>query len=173
MQIKNLFLLLLVATLLTSCSSPSHETKFSREGISFTCPEGWKITDAEDINGQGYNLSCEKDGWDASGLVTIVWVNGTLELDEFLNIHKKEFENNTILKYSNMHFENAVDTMFNSIDARAMPYTLSLAGVKHQGIIFCFYGNAKTIGVVKQGTLEDKTANKAGFTAIENSFTCN
>ncbi len=44
---------------IVSCTL-AQEVKFDKFGISFICPSGWKITDEEIFNNNGYYLSCEK-----------------------------------------------------------------------------------------------------------------
>ena len=78
---KNAALLLLFLFITFSCKE-SIETKFEKDGVSLTCPQGWKITDQENFDDEGYYLSIEKDGFDSSGLFSITWVNINLDLDE-------------------------------------------------------------------------------------------
>lgn len=169
---KNLLLVLLPLSLLFSCSAPpSKEAKFEKSGVSFTCPAGWKITEEDSLDGDGYYLACEKDGLVSSGLFTLTWVNDTVELEEMMKIYQDELKNNVIFKNTNISFSASTDGKYNNYEAIRSTYNLTLLGDKTEGIMYCFYGNGKTIGLVKQQSLEDDSKNKEGFETIETTFT--
>ena len=103
--IKYLLISFLTITILTGCQE-SPETKFEKNGISFTCPTGWKITEEENLDNQGYYLSIEKDGFNSSGLLTVSWVNDSLDLNEWLEALMDGLKNDIIYKNSNLKFES-------------------------------------------------------------------
>lgn len=84
--------LILIASifLLLTSYSESKPAKFERDGFSITSPTGWGITDEENIDDLGYYLSIEKDGFDSSGIITITWVNGEMDLNEWVDIYNEE-----------------------------------------------------------------------------------
>ena len=47
---KNLLFLITSSLIFFSCNE-SPETKFEKDGVSFICPQGWAITDQEDLDG--------------------------------------------------------------------------------------------------------------------------
>jgi len=79
---KPLILIASIFLFITSCSE-SKPAKFERDGVLITSPTGWEITDQESIDDQGYYLSIEKDGFDSSGIVTMTWINGEIDLGEW------------------------------------------------------------------------------------------
>ena len=167
-KMKNVLRFILVSFLF-SCHS-SQETKFEKSGISFTCPSGWKITDEENLNDAGYYLSCEKEGLNSSGLLTISWVNDSMALTEMLEIHKAEMEKNIVLKHSDLTFGNGEDAKFKDYNSKSVNFSTTLLGLKSEGMIYCFYANGKTITILRQEAIEDKSDNSEGFKIIENSF---
>lgn len=168
---KNLLIILIPISLLFSCSSaPSIETKFEKSGVSFTCPDGWKITEEDGLDGDGYYLACEKDGVISSGLFTLTWVNDTVPLEEMMEVYQDELKNNVIFKNTNIKFSPSTEGEFNNYQTLQSSYNLTLLGDKTEGTMYCFYGNGKTIGLVKQQSLEDDSKNKQGFEIIETSF---
>lgn len=169
---RKLVLALLISVLIISCKQESSpEFKFKKDGVSFAGPAGWKISDEENIDDIGYYLSVEKDGFDSSGIVTISWVNDTLELQNYLEIYQDELKSNPIYKNSDLTFEAITANTFNSIASESSSFKMSVLGVQHKGIIHSFYGNNKTIVVLKQEAIEDTDENKLGFERIEESFT--
>ena len=164
----------LLVTLLVSCSAASSsEKKFEKSGISFTCPEGWEITGEENIDSSGYYLTIEREGFSSSGLMTISWVNDSVDLVDYLEIYKNEFQTNTVYKYTNLSFSAPMEIKFNGIDAMATKFTTSILGLEYEGIVYCFYGNDKTLSILKQEAIEDKSKNRDGFDSIEESFVVN
>lgn len=162
-------LFFLVSLLFFSCKE-SPETKFEKDGISFTCPAGWKITDQEGFDEQGYYLAIQKDGINASGFISVTWVNGEIDLEEWMNIYKDELSNNFIYKNSNVSFGEPYPETFQDTDCLALDFTATILGMKHEGLIRVFYTEDKTVAILNQQAEEDKEKNEPGFEAFENSF---
>ncbi|MBL4746842.1 MAG: hypothetical protein JKY08_10795 [Flavobacteriaceae bacterium] len=166
---KNLLILLLIIFACNSCQE-TQEDKFEKDGVSLTSPNGWKITDKENLSNQGYYLCIEKDGLNSSGLITLIWVNGEFELNEWINIHKEEMKNNIIYKNSNLVFGDIHENKFNNLNTSSLKFTFSLFGVKHQGVIHAFYKKEKTFYLLIQEAIEDQYKNRRGLELIEQSF---
>jgi hypothetical protein len=169
---KPAFYLTSLALLAACTSSSSPEQKFALEGVSFTCPAGWKLdtTGLHDDPNSRF-VSCEKQGLNSSGLVTLGWVKDSVELSEALSIQQDGLRNNVIFKNSNLQFGPVTDTEYHGHPAKMSPYTFNLLGVKHEGMIRCCYGPHKTVFFVQQQALEDKAANAAGLATLEQTFT--
>jgi hypothetical protein len=168
-QMKNFLILILILFSFNSCQE-TPQTKFEMDGVSLISPKGWKITDEENLDDQGYYLSIEKDGLNSSGLVTLSWINTKLDLNEWINGHRDEMKNNVIYKNSNLIFGDEVNNTFNNINTTSLDFTMSVFGVKHQGIIHFFYEKEKTFSLLMQEAIEDKVKNKSGFELIEKSL---
>jgi len=168
-MIRKVFVLLSLAGVVACSSSPGG--KFQVGGISFVYQEGWAVTDQEDFDGQGYYVSLEKDGLNSSGLFVLTWLYDSLDQDEWLEEYKEELKNNIIYRNSDLKFTKPVDNEFSGIPSRSVNFSLGLLGVDHEGVIHVFYGPGFTVSVMRQEAIEDKTKNRAGFDAIESSFT--
>lgn len=164
-----LFLVASIFLILTSCSK-SKPAKFERDGVVITSPAGWGITDQESIDEQGYYLSIEKDGFDSSGIVTMTWINGEIDLGEWAYIFQDELENNIIYRNSNIQFEDAVDNNYNNIDTSSIRFSASILGLDHEGNIHFFHKGNKTFAILIQQAIEDQATNKPGFDLLEKSF---
>ncbi|MDF4204879.1 hypothetical protein PXD56_18060 [Maribacter sp. SA7] len=154
---------------LTSCSE-SKPANFERDGVVMTSPAGWGITDQENIDDQGYYLSIEKDGFDSSGIITMTWLNGEIDLNEWILIYQDELVNNIIYKNSNLDFTDPSDDHYNDIDTTSIQFTASILGLGHEGVIHFFHKGDKTFALLKQQAVEDNLVNKPGFDLIEESF---
>jgi len=164
--------LIIIASLflfITSCSE-SKPAKFERDGVLITSPTGWEIIDQESIDDQGYYLSIEKDGFDSSGIVTMTWINGEIDLGEWAYLFQEELMNNIIYRNSNIQFEEAVDDTYNDIDTSSIGFTASILGLDHEGNIHFFYKGDKTFAILIQEAMEDNVTNKPGFDLIEKGF---
>lgn len=116
----------------------------------------------------GYYLSVEKAGFNTSGLLTLTWINGLIDSNEYLEIIQKEFKNQTVL--NDLEFELAQESNFNGMQSISCRFTFNTLSVKHKGTVYVFSKGEKTYSVVKQGALEDASENKKGFNVIESTF---
>jgi len=151
-----------------SCETQKSGGGFSQDGLSFKYPSGWNITEQENLDGAGYFLSIEKTGFDASGLLTITWINEILDSSEYIELIQEEYENQRLL--SDMEFESARNNNFNGIQSISCDFRFKAMGIKHRGIVHVFLKNEKTYSIVKQEALEDISINKQGFDLIESTF---
>ena len=151
-----------------SCGTQKPGGSFSRDGVSFTYASGWSITEQEDLDGAGYYLSIEKSGFDASGLLTLTWINGILDLREYLEIIQEEYKNQKLL--TNLDFQAARDNDFNGIQSISCNFKLNTFGLDHTGVIYVFVVGENTFSIIKQEVIEDISKNKMGFDLIESTF---
>jgi len=169
---KNYLILLLIALTITSCEQIPAES-FSKDGVSLTSPEGWEITDREEIDEGVYYLSIEKSGMKSSGLFALTWVEGDMDIYEWIEIYKNELQDNIIYKNSNLTFENVQKDSFNGITTVALKYAVSVLTIDHVGIIHFVHKDNKTFAILRQEAVEDLVKNEKGFNAIEQSFNVN
>lgn len=161
--------LLLSLILLAACGeTKSPERPFEKAGIAFTSPAGWKITEEDDFDDTGHYLSLEKQGGNDSGLITIMWFEGDMDHEEFMELTKNSLADNSI--FDNLTFTDIPDATFNGMTSLGAAYTMSVQGLSHRGTIYVFGNNATTVGVVKQEAMEDSQRNAEGFDVFETSF---
>ena len=169
---KNLLFLILSSVIFFSCNE-SPETKFEKDGVSFICPQGWAITDQEDLDGDGYYISIEKDGFNSSGLAIISWFDNFedhLSFEDHLRFWEEGLKEELTLDASNIIFGDYYDNTFNNSRSMSKNYTFNFLGIPHDGTINIIHSGDKKISVVFQGAIEDKAKNKKGFEMIENNF---
>jgi len=154
--------------LLISCQN-SAPTVFNKNGVSFSYPSDWAISDEEAFDA-GYYVSIDRDGFSSSGLVTLTWVDQILDLNDHLEFYKNEFRENAIYKNSDLTFNEKKETEFNGIPALAVSYTVTILTVKHEGKMYAFNDDNRTYLVVKQGATDDRAQNESGFKSIEETF---
>ena len=164
---KSLIIVFLIVVA-SGCGTQTPGGNFLRDGVSFAYPSGWSITEQEDLDGAGYYLSVEKSGFDASGLVTLTWINGILDLLEYLEIIQEEYKNQKLL--NGLEFQSVRDNSFNGIQSISCDFKFNTLGVKHSGVIYVFVKGENTYSIIKQGAIEDITKNKIGFELIEGTF---
>lgn len=166
---KKLIYSILILLVFVSCKD-TPQTMFKKDGVFLTCPKGWKITDKDSLDGQGYYLSIEKAGLNSSGLITITWINNELDQNEWINSYKDGLRNNLIYKNSNLTFGDIIENQFNNINSTSVNFKVSILGVKHDGVIHVFSEKNKTFSILKQEAIEDKIKNIRGFELIEHSL---
>lgn len=151
-----------------SCSSNKPGGTFLKDGVSFTYPSGWSITEEEEIDGGGYYLSVEKAGFEASGIVTITWINNIIDSHDYLQLLQEEYENQKMLK--ELEFQPAREAKFNGIQCIASELNFKTLGVAHRGIMYVFTSGEKSYSIIRQEAIEDISKNKDGFDLIESTF---
>lgn len=166
---KSSLLFLSLLFFVTSCK-PSPETKFTKEGVSFTCPMGWKITEEQSFYGLGHYLSIEKDGWTSSGVFSLTWLNGESDLDSYLVDLKSELKDNIIFRRSDMSFGEHYESNYNDLSSLAVDYSVTILGVAHKGNIHTLNIAGRNVTIITQGAIEDAEINLKGFEILESSF---
>ena len=165
-DIKSLFIALLL--LVSSCASQKNGGEFRKEAVSFKFPSGWSITEQDDLDGAGYYLSVENTGFDASGLLTITWVNGVLEDREYLEIIQRGYLDQKL--FNELKFGLVNEGYFNKIPSISSDFNYSTLGVKHNGVMYVFVKDDKTYSIIKQQAVEDAPKQKQDFDSIVASF---
>ncbi len=163
---KYLFILL-TCLYLTACKSETPPTEFSRNGVSFTVPEGWSISEEEDY-GTGYYVSIEKEGFSESGIFLVTWVEGEMSAEEFLELNRESLLGQEV--YDNLSFSPVNTTKFGDYDTKHLSFTTDVMKIEHKGDMHSFSRGGKTVYVLKQEALEDSEANRQGFEDMEKSF---
>ena len=153
---------------IAGCANQKLRENFFKDGVSFTCPSDWSVTKQEDLDGTGYYLSVEKRGLNASGLLTITWINVVTDSHDYLETIQEEFKNQKLL--NDLEFQSARDNSFNGIQSISSDFKFSTLGLKFRGVIHIFIKGENTYSIVKQEAIEDISKNKKGFKLIETTF---
>ena len=155
---------------MAACQSDNPPRKFAQNGVSFLCPAGWECGEAEKLAANAYNLSCEKRGFGSSGLLTVSWFPGRLELPELQQIFRTQLKENPIYKMSDLSFGALRRGHYGRYTTLSTAFRLRLLDLPHTGMIHAFYGGSKTFVVLTQQAAEDSVENRAGFETIAQSF---
>jgi hypothetical protein len=143
---------------------------FSREGVSFSFPSDWKVTEEENLGDGAYYLSCEKNGSDASGLLTVTWMKGG-EMKTVINTYLTNIKKDLTAKgASAFTMEEPGAAVFGSYRGMASSYSFTVGGIPHSGRIYSFLSGGRTFTMIVQEALEDHAKNMEGFAKIEQSF---
>ena len=102
---------LLIAFLFAACQPPV-DTAFEHEGVSFTIPAGWYISEQETNEGGGYGLSVEKKGLDASALFNVSWFADTVDQAFLMSFYQESLRDNGITEFADLSFSDLEKTSF-------------------------------------------------------------
>ncbi len=158
-----------VFCLLFSCTQKP-ALSFTKFGVKFTAPSGWTLAEEEKINDNGYYVSIEKEGYNASGLLTISWINDSINLTAWLKICEDELKNNMVYRNSHLVFTPVMKGQYNNYSGISKRFSFKLLNLAHEGQIIIFYVGNRTIAIIKQEAIEDSIENKVGFDKLEQSF---
>lgn len=167
---KSLLFIGLLALLMASCKENKPEQIFSDDGVSFTYPGNWIISEQEVFENGVHYMAIEKDGFSSSGIVSLSWSNDSLDLMNWLNLIESSMLEETVYQNSGIKFVGPIVMEYNKNSTISKTFTMSVLTVKHQGVIHIFHVNGKTISVFRQEAIEDIEKNREGFELIEKSF---
>jgi hypothetical protein len=157
--------------LLAACSN-TPEKPVSKFGISFTCPAGWAVDESEDdAEDVGYYISVEKKGFGASGLFTVVIINAEEDLAENLEHYQEILDSQAL--YADLKFQPITEDPYGKYQGIHSSYTTNVMTVPHEGHIYVFSDNGKTVCIVEQEATEDKAKNAPGFKTLKETFIIN
>ncbi len=153
-----------------SCKVHIPPKKLNIDGVMLTCPQGWKITDAENFNDLGYLITFEKAGLIESGIVVLTWLNHEGDLEETMSTYIYEMQNTFPYKKAGLTFTATTKSTFGNFECDEKSFITKILGVAHEGAIQVFNKSGKTFTILTQTATEDKQKNILGFKIIEDSF---
>ena len=159
-----------LALAITGCT-PAPDQTYDKNGIAFSYPANWSISDEEDYGGGSYYMCVEKNGGNSSGLAMISHFdieNSSLEV--WFETFIESLEENA--QFENIVVEEAVDGTYGNYPAQVVTYTASAMGIlPHNGTIWLLETGAKSVAVVFQQADKDVSSNRKGFDLIKSTFT--
>ena len=158
----------LAVTTLVSCDlQQSQKTEaFSQHGITFQHPGNWSADDAEKIGSTAVSVTCQKNGFDESGLVTIACFNDSLDLSNVQSVYRNQLDSTSLYKLAGVKFSPLHPGHFGQHETLQSQFTMSILSVRHTGWLDAFYYKNHTLMVLRQQADEDSAKNKVGFALI-------
>ena len=150
-----------------SCGSQPDES-FVKDGVSFTHPSDWSIKDQNDLDNGGFYMSVKKEGYIASGILTLTRINGTLDPNRYLEITQEQYKTQKVL--NDLEFQSVQDYDFNGIPAISCDFKFDIEGLEHTGVVYVFKSGDSTYSIIRQEAIDDISKNKQGFDLIESTF---
>ncbi len=158
------------ALTMAGCGAAPDKT-YDRNGIAFSYPADWRVTEEEDYGDGGYYLCVEKNGFDSSGLVMITCLDREYSSPEVYtdalleNLREKpQFEDIVVTP--------AVAGTYGNYPAQVVTYTMSVMGIMpHTGSVWLFETEDVFVAVVEQQADKDNVENAKGFGTIEGTLT--
>ncbi|GET25259.1 hypothetical protein [Prolixibacter sp. NT017] len=173
---KQLATIFAVFTLLLSnafAETPSgDDIQFLKDGVSFSLPADWKIISDEPVGKDGHYFSAEHNTEEATGVITVTWLNARIEPDVVIDSHKKNMRAADIYRQPGIEFTAIEPVTFAGRKAYRSKYATLVNGDKMEGEIICLNCEGKTISLFMQSGLDDKKATEAAFLQLEQTFGC-
>ena len=165
------FIILFVST--SFAAAPANEDiQFMKDGVSFSLPGDWKITSDEPVGDDGHYFSAEHNTEDATGVITVTWLNVHIEPDVVIDSHKKNMRAAAIYQKPGIEFTAIESVTFAGRKAYRSKYATLVNGSKMEGEIICLNCEGKTISFFVQSGLDDEKATNAAFLQMEQTFGC-
>jgi hypothetical protein len=161
------FLFLALATLVGCESQQSQIPKvFNQNGITFQYPADWSPDDAEKVGSNAASVTCQKKGFDDSGLVTIACFSDSLALSDVQTVYREQLDSTSLYKLAGVKFSSAQPGHLGQHETLQTRFTMSMIGVPHTGWLDAFYYKGHTFMVLSQQADEDSAKSKKGFAMI-------
>ncbi|MFN3640027.1 MAG: hypothetical protein ACK4UK_03840 [Flavobacterium sp.] len=168
MKATTLVIGILVCFISFSCKEDVQIQKYEKDGVSFKYPSTWNITEEEELE-EGVNyLAVEKKGLLESGILTLTVFDYEEDPENYIFAIQENLDSQNQMK--NLIFKDIATSKYNDFDCLKCDYEFSVLGDKHTGTIIAFNKNQKTIGILKQFSIEDTDKSRDGFQIIETSF---
>jgi hypothetical protein len=150
----------------------SKEIPYLRNGISFSLADKWKVIANDSIGNNAYYFSAERVGANATGLITITWVNKLENPQETILMHQQTMKNSNIYRNPGIEFSSVVHDNFAGLKVESCRYTTIVKEQKLDGEVYCFNSFEKTITIFFQSGMSDKKLNQKAFELIKITFNC-
>jgi hypothetical protein len=158
----------LFAFALASCGG-SPEKTYSKHGVTFTKPAGWKVTDEEYLP-EANTVFVEKEGFTSSGLVLVQWYPEPVDPEMMVQVYVESLS----AADETTNFERAeIESIeINGEKGASIRFSFRASGMPCSGKCYCYPCGSSTMLVSVQGADEDKEANDTGFKTVEKSIEC-
>ncbi|HHG86549.1 MAG TPA: hypothetical protein ENJ82_17495 [Bacteroidetes bacterium] len=161
-------LFITVVALFSGCGG-SPESKYEHNGFHFTKPAGWEVNDEEFEDGVG-SLFVEKEGFMASGLVSIIWYQNEVPLEllvETFMVAIGEDEG-----FTDFSATQTKPIVYGQYEGLGQSFSFKSEGFDYTGNCVGFSCGTFTVLVSYQGADEDSAENSVGFDILEASIHC-
>jgi len=174
MKVKAMTRILLITVISivisNAASAKGKDFNYLRDGISFSIPEGWKVIANDSIGDDAYYFSAERTGIEATGLITVVWVNKVETPQATIALHQQTMKAANIYRNPGIEFASVLKDTFAGQKVESCRYTTVVKEQKLDGIIYCFNSGQKTISVFLQSGPEDQKLNQKAFDLFKLTF---
>ncbi len=152
--------------------SKSKEFPYMRNGISFSLADKWKVIANDSIGNNAYYFSAERIGAEATGLITVTWINKLENPQETILMHQRTMKISNIYRNPGIEFSSVVHDNFAGLKVESCRYTTIVKEQKLEGEIYCLNSSQKTITIFFQSGMSDKKLNKKAFELVRITFNC-
>ncbi|WP_120497448.1 hypothetical protein [Kiloniella sp. EL199] len=166
---------LLLAFVLFACEEQadlSNSQAYAKDGVSFTMPGNWKVTDDTAEEGFRY-ISIESSG-DAVVGVSVFYNSVRIELEDYVDLIIENFNAELPVGSRNRGevFEFTPDNRENIIKAIRNQFAITLASVEvpHTSDFYEMMANSDSVVIFTQVSDEDKDLVQQGFDQLINSL---
>ena len=165
---RRFYFLIFLSFLFFSCQE-SKKVDFKKDGLRFTCPDGWKI-ESEDEADNHFSLTMQKDGLTSSGMIRINCINDSIDDVKLINHLRNSFKDNSMYKKLTIDFDTITTGSYNGIDCIESSFAFDWWGEVDQGRYRVLHGRNKTISILVQEAAKHAELNRADFELFERSF---
>jgi hypothetical protein len=140
--------------------------------ISFSLPYEWKTSTDEPIDELGWYFSAENKLEEATGLITITWLNKVSETDKTIIAIHENMKADEIYKEGGIEFTGLEPVKVAGINATSSRYITFVKNTRIEGSIYCFICEEKTVTIIFQSGYSDLEENKKTLELLLKTIIC-
>ena len=145
---------------------------FSRDGVTFSIAADWKVIANDSIGNNAFYFSAERTGENATGIITITWINKTDDPVEIMKINQRTMKASNTYRNPGIEFTATEPDNFADQKVQSCRYLTFVKEQKLEGKIYTFNISAKTISIFLQTGIDDKKENQKAFELLQKTFNC-
>ena len=170
--VRSLLFISISITLSYNLFAKDKELPYLRNGVSFSVAEGWSVIANDSVGDNAYYFSAERNETNATGLITITWVNKLEDPKKTIEMHQQTMKAANIYRNPGIEFTLISPDNFAGQPSESCRYTTIVKDQKLEGTIYCFNSAKKTISIFIQTGLKDQKINQKAFDLIRQTFNC-
>jgi len=155
---------------------PIETFSFDKNGVSFTVPMSWEITQEQKHEGEGgvaHNIVvANKEENTGSGVVTLIWTEIESEPEDDIALFQEKLEESFAEYSASIAFEENISQKFGEFTTLSSTYTTTLLGEPMEGTVYAFTCGKYTVSAAIQNSIKDAGAHAQGFAMFQDSLVC-
>jgi hypothetical protein len=141
---------------------------FKKDGVSFTIPDNWKVSNKQKLEGNGYSITLENKKELSVGVIFTSWFEADMELTSFSDLFKEQFKTQEAME--GIEFSENRKSKFSGVESLNNDFKVTVNSMPLKGEFICFKKKGKMFFIMLQTTVAEDKSNNSAIKTFSNSF---